>query len=64
MYEKVKEFCKSQGIPVVEFERRCGFSHGYVLKLKKICPSAAAVKKMAKVMNVPIAELMELIGEG
>lgn len=59
MYEKIRSFCTDVGISVSQFERICGFSNGYVGKIKeKENPGVKAAHRMAQVMGITVEELM------
>lgn len=59
MYEKIKDFCIDRGISISTFERICGFSNGYIGKVKeKENPGVKAAQRMAQVMGITVEELM------
>lgn len=59
MYEKIKSFCIDVGISVSQFERICGFSNGYISKIReKENPGVKAAHRMAQVMGITVEDLM------
>ena len=59
MYEKIKSFCSLVGISISQFERICGFSNGYIGKIReKENPGVRAAHRMAQVMGITVEELM------
>lgn len=59
MYERIKSFCLRVGISVSQFERICGFSNGYIGKIKeKENPGVKAAHRMAQVMGITVEDLM------
>lgn len=60
MYERIKSFCIDAGISIAQFERICGFSNGYISKVKeKENPGVKAAHRMAQVMGITVEQLME-----
>ena len=60
MYERIKSFCVDTGISIAQFERICGFSNGYISKVKeKENPGVKAAHRMAQVMGITVEQLME-----
>ena len=59
MYEKIRDFCIERDISIAVFERICGFSNGYIGKVKdKENPGVKAAHRMAQVMGITVEELM------
>ena len=59
MYERIKDFCIDRDISIAIFERICGFSNGYISKIKeKENPGVRAAQRMAQVMGITVEELM------
>lgn len=59
MYEKIKAFCIDVNISISQFERICGFSNGYIGKVReKENPGVKAAHRMAQVMGITVEELM------
>lgn len=59
VYDFVESFCKSKGIRINAFEKQCGFSNGYIAKLKTSTPSATKLKKIADAIGIPIEYLLK-----
>ena len=50
--EMVKEICKERNIPISRLERECGFSNGYISKLKKGYFPIDKAEKIANYLNI------------
>lgn len=60
--ERVRELCKSKGVPVSALEKALGFSNGYLNPKKAKTISYTRLMQIAAYFNVPISDLM--IGTG
>ena len=58
--ELVLKICKERGIPISKLERDCGFSNGYVKKLKEGKFPSDRLQKIADYLNIDIATLLGL----
>lgn len=59
MYEKIRKFCFDVGISISQFERICGFSNGYISKVKdKENPGVKAAYRMSQVMGISVEDLL------
>lgn len=56
--ERVREICKSKGIPVHALEKALGFSNGYLNPKKAKSISYPRLMKIAAYLNVPISVLI------
>lgn len=56
--EMVKEICKERNIPISRLERECGFSNGYISKLKKGYFPIDKAKKIANYLNIDVNVLI------
>lgn len=52
--EMVKEICKQKNIPISRLERECGFSNGYISKLKKGCFPIDKAERIANYLNLDV----------
>lgn len=52
--EMVKEICKERNIPISRLERECGFSNGYISKLKKGHFPIDKAEKIANYLNIDL----------
>lgn len=52
--EMVKEICKERNIPISRLERECGFSNGYISKLKKGYFPIDKAEKIANYLNIDV----------
>lgn len=59
IYETIAGIAKSQHISISAIERECGFARGSMYKWNTHAPSVWAVKKVADLLGVPIASLLE-----
>lgn len=59
MLEKIKELCKSKGIPICKMEEDLGLAQGYVYKLDKSSPSVDNAKKIADYLKITVDELIK-----
>jgi transcriptional regulator with XRE-family HTH domain len=58
--ELVLQICKERGIPISKLERDCGFSNGYIKKLKEGKFPSDRLQKIADYLNIDIATLLGL----
>jgi len=58
--ELVLKICKERGIPISKLERDCGFSNGYVKKLREGKFPSDRLQKIADYLNIDIATLLGL----
>ncbi len=56
--DRVKELCKDRNIPISKLERACGFSNGYIAKLKKGTMPNDKLQIVADYFNVSVEYLM------
>ena len=56
--EMVKEICKERNIPISRLERECGFSNGYISKLKKGYFPIDKAEKIANYLNIDVNVLL------
>ena len=56
--ELVKNICKERKIPISRLERDCGFSNGYIRKLKEGKFPSDRLQKIADYLNVSIDYLL------
>lgn len=56
--ELVKNICKERNIPISRLERDCGFSNGYIRKLKEGKFPSDRLQKIADYLNVSIDYLL------
>ena len=61
IYEKVLEYCRNEGIPVCEFERRCEIGNGTVSKWRQD-RSSPSVKTLSKIVHGTGLDLMHWLG--
>ena len=54
----VKQICKERGIPISKLERDCGFSNGYIRKLKEGKFPSDRLSKIANYLDVTVNYLM------
>ncbi len=52
--EKIKEKCNEMGVSIARLEKMCGFSNGYLGKLKNGELPADRLAKVAEFLDVPI----------
>ena len=52
--ETVKGICKERNIPISRLERECGFSNGYISKLKKGYFPIDKAEKIANYLNIDV----------
>ncbi len=61
-YEKVKALCDEQEITIQECEKRAGLANGTIggwLNFGPSEPKITSLQAVAKVLNVPITDLLE-----
>lgn len=58
VYSNIKEICSQKGISVASVERDAGLKNGAISKWDKCKPLAENLNAVAKVLNVPIEELL------
>lgn len=58
VYSNIKEICFQKGISVASVEREAGLKNGAISKWDKCKPLAENLNAAAKVLNVPIEELL------
>ena len=56
--EMVKEICKQRNIPISRLERECGFSNGYISKLKRGYFPIDKAEKIARFLNLDVNTLV------
>ena len=56
--ERVRELCKTKGVPVSTLEKALGFSNGYLNPKKAKTISYARLMQIAAYFNVPISDLI------
>ena len=56
--EMVKEICKQRDIPISRLERECGFSNGYIGKLKRGYFPIDKAEKIAKRLGLDVNTLV------
>lgn len=56
--ELVKKICKERKIPISKLERDCGFSNGYIRKLKEGKFPSDRLQIIAEYLNLPVEYLM------
>lgn len=56
--DRVKELCKDRNIPISKLEKACGFSNGYIAKLKKGTMPNDKLQTVADYFNVSVEYLM------
>jgi len=56
--EMVKEICKQRDIPISRLERECGFSNGYIGKLKRGYFPIDKAEKIASYLNLDMNTLI------
>lgn len=56
--ELVKKICKERKIPISKLEKDCGFSNGYIRKLKEGKFPSDRVLVISKYLDMPISYLM------
>lgn len=56
--DRVKELCKDRHIPISKLEKACGFSNGYIAKLKKGTMPNDKLQIVADYFNVSVEYLM------
>lgn len=56
--ELVKDICKERKIPISRLEKDCGFSNGYIRKLKEGKFPSDRLLKIAEYLGVPLSYLM------
>lgn len=56
--DKVKELCKERGITIAELERECGFSNGYIRRLRKGVFPMDRLMKIADFFGVTYQSLL------
>lgn len=56
--ELVKNICKERKIPISRLEKDCGFSNGYIRKLKEGKFPSDRLLRIAKYLEVPLSYLM------
>lgn len=56
--ELVKQICKERGIPISKLERECGFSNGYIRKLREGKFPSNRLAVIANYLNVTVKYLM------
>lgn len=56
--EMVKEICKQRDIPISRLERECGFSNGYIGKLKRGYFPIDKAEKIASYLDLDINTLI------
>ena len=52
--EMVKEICIERNIPISRLERECGFSNGYISKLKRGYFPIDKAEKIANYLNIDV----------
>lgn len=63
IYERVKEYCRSEGIPICEFEKRCEIGNGTVSKWRED-KSSPSVKTLSKIVRSTGIEMLYWLGGG
>lgn len=58
MYQKIKEIAKSKKISINQIEKTLGISQGSLCKWGEVKPSFDKVAGVAKILEVPIEELI------
>lgn len=61
--ERVKEICKDQGISIKKLESDCGFSNGYISRLKKGVFPSDRLFLVAEYLHTSVEELSETARE-
>lgn len=59
VYDKIKELCKKQGIPIYKLEEELGLSSGSVSKWNNSDPTARSLLLVAKKLNTSMEELLQ-----
>lgn len=57
--DRIKELCKKRNIPISRLERDCGFSNGYIGKLKEGSLPSSRLQIIADYLNVSAIYLLE-----
>lgn len=56
--ELVKQICKDRKIPISKLERECGFSNGYIRKLKEGKFPSDRLLSISKYLDLPLSYLI------
>ena len=63
MYDKIREIAKEKGISIQELEKQAGLSNGTISKWNKYRPVAENLQRVAVVLGMSIADLLEKDGD-
>lgn len=58
-YDKIKKLADERKMPIYKVEQAAGISNGVIAGWKSGKPLAETLSKVAKVLDVPIADLIE-----
>ncbi len=58
--EKVKSICKERHIPITKLEKDCGFSNGYIRRLRKGKFPFDRLVKVAEYLDIPLSDLSDM----
>ena len=58
-YEKIAKLCKERNISIARLEREAGIGNGCIGKWTTRIPNFASLEKVAKALDIPIAELVD-----
>lgn len=59
IYDRVRELCDRQQLSIATVEDRAGLGHATIRKWDSSVPKIDTLVKVAKVLNVPVTELIE-----
>lgn len=59
IYDRIKELCKRQGIPVYKLEAELGMSSGSISKWNTSDPAARSLFLVAKRLNTSVEDLLQ-----
>lgn len=59
IYDKIKKICEEKGISVSSVEKQANLSNGIISKWNRVSPTVENIQAVAKVLNVPIEQLLE-----
>ena len=58
IYDKIKKICKEKGLSVTYVEKKAELGNGLISKWNDSVPSVANLKKVARILEVTVDELI------
>ena len=59
LFEKIKEWCKENNMPICELEKMCGLSKGTIGRWRKSYPRMNSLTAVSKVTGIKPSEFFQ-----